>query len=89
MVNDDETKIDQQIAELQTQLKLLRAKKNSLKHPHSLTMTICEAADVLGISRNGAYSAAKCGQIPTIKIGKRLLVPVAAMKRLLGNGTAV
>ena len=89
MANNGQADVQRQIDELQTQLKLLRAKKKQLKHPHSLTMTVAEAADVLGISRNSAYNAAQAGQIPTIKIGKRLLVPVAAMKRLIGDGTAV
>ena len=42
------------------------------------TVKIDEAAAILGISRNGAYNAAKDGSLPTIRIGKRLLVPVAA-----------
>jgi excisionase family DNA binding protein len=48
-----------------------------------LTLTISEAAQRLGISRNGAYNAAKLGQIPTIRIGNRILVPVAALDRHL------
>jgi len=48
------------------------------------TVKIDEAAAILGISRNGAYNAAKEGSLPTIRIGKRLLVPVAALDRLLG-----
>lgn len=49
------------------------------------TIKIDEAAAILGISRNGAYNAAKDGSLPTIRIGKRLLVPVAALDRLLGS----
>ena len=47
------------------------------------TVTIEEAARLLGVSRNKAYDAAHRGEIPTIKIGKRLLVPIAALERLL------
>ena len=43
------------------------------------TMTIAEASEVLGVSRNKAYEAARRGQIPVIRIGKRLLVPRAAL----------
>lgn len=50
-----------------------------------LTMTIPEAAEKLGIGRNQGYEAAKSGQIPTIKIGKRLLVPVAALENKLAK----
>jgi excisionase family DNA binding protein len=45
-----------------------------------LTMTIPEAARKLGVGRNQGYIAAHSGQIPTIKIGKRLLVPIAALE---------
>jgi excisionase family DNA binding protein len=48
-----------------------------------LTMTVPEAGAALGISRNSAYAAALRGEIPTIRIGKKLLVPVAAFDRLL------
>jgi excisionase family DNA binding protein len=47
------------------------------------TISIDEAAKVLGIGRNKAYEAAHCGEIPTIRIGKRLLVPLAALERML------
>jgi excisionase family DNA binding protein len=49
----------------------------------SLTMTVLEAGKKLGIGRNLAYAAAKSGQIPAIKIGVRLLVPIAAFEAML------
>ena len=52
------------------------------------TITITEAAKALGVSRNKAYEAAKRGEIPTIKLGKRILVPVAALERLLAGAMA-
>jgi excisionase family DNA binding protein len=52
------------------------------------TVTIEEAGRELGISRNGAYEAAKRGEIPTIKIGRRILVPRAALDRLLSGEAA-
>ena len=52
-----------------------------------LAMTVSEAACRLGIGRNSAYEAVRRGEIPTIRIGKRLLVPVSALDRLL-NGTS-
>jgi len=52
-----------------------------------LTLTVAEASKILGVSRNKAYEAAKRGEIPTIKIGKRILVPVVALERMLqGSG---
>lgn len=49
----------------------------------NLTLTIPQVAKLLGLGRNSAYAAAKRGEIPTIVIGRRILVPVAALKRLL------
>jgi excisionase family DNA binding protein len=47
------------------------------------THRIGEAAKLLGIGRNQAYDAAKSGQLPVIRIGKRLLVSRAALDRML------
>ena len=48
-----------------------------------LTLTVEEAAAMLGISRAGAYEAVQRGDIPSIRIGRRILVPKAALQRLL------
>ncbi len=48
-----------------------------------LAMTVSEAACRLGIGRNSAYEAVRRGEIPTIRIGKRILVPIAALQQLL------
>jgi len=47
------------------------------------TLSIPEAGKALGIGRSAAYEAARTGQLPTIRIGKRLLVPIVALERLL------
>ena len=53
----------------------------------ALTMTVVEAAKRLGVGRNQAYEAARRGEIPVIRIGKRLVVPLAAFERMMqGNG---
>ena len=52
--------------------------------PHPATMTIPDTARLLGISRSAAYRAVARGEIPTIRIGRRLLVPTARLSRLLG-----
>lgn len=51
-----------------------------------LTLTVEEAAETLGISRNSAYTLAKSGELPTIRLGRRLLVPKRALDQLLGAG---
>lgn len=53
----------------------------------SMTYTIDEVAVKLGIGRNTAYAAARAGQIPVLKIGKRLLVPKVAFDRLLESSS--
>jgi excisionase family DNA binding protein len=49
-----------------------------------LTYSVEEAARTLGISRGLAYEAARNGDLPTIKLGRRLLVPRARLEELLG-----
>ncbi len=52
-----------------------------------LTYTVTEVAKLLGIGRSAAYEAARTGQIPTVRIGKRILVPAAGLQRMLGGNT--
>ena len=53
------------------------------------TITVEEAGRLLGIGRNSAYEAASKGEIPTIRIGRRLLVPLVAFERMLDQATVV
>lgn len=48
------------------------------------TLTVEEAAALLGIGRSAAYEAARRGQLPTRRVGRRLLVPVPALLEWLG-----
>jgi hypothetical protein len=56
-----------------------------------MTLTIEEAARALGVGRNAAlgvgrnaaYDAARRGDLPVIRLGRRLVVPRAALERLL------
>jgi excisionase family DNA binding protein len=48
-----------------------------------LCITVPEAAAMLGISRNFAYELVRQGQLPVIRFGKRLLIPRAALDRML------
>ncbi len=47
------------------------------------TITVDEAAVYLGVSRYSAYQAVHAGSIPSIRIGRRILVPVQAFEALL------
>jgi excisionase family DNA binding protein len=48
-----------------------------------LVYTVPEAGRLLGLSRNGSYEAAKRGEIPTIRIGRLLLVPKIPFHRMI------
>jgi hypothetical protein len=48
------------------------------------TMSVPEAGQkYFDLGRNASYEAARRGEIPTIKIGKLLRVPVVALERIL------
>jgi excisionase family DNA binding protein len=48
-----------------------------------LTMTVEEAGEALGLGRNKAYEAVSKGEIPSIRFGKRIVVPRHALFQLL------
>jgi len=48
------------------------------------TISVEHAARLLSIGRASAYRAAHTGQLPTIKFGRRLLVPTARLAAMLG-----
>jgi excisionase family DNA binding protein len=50
-----------------------------------LVYTVREAGCLLGLSRNAAYAAARRGDIPTLRIGRLLLVPKIPLHRMLGS----
>lgn len=50
-----------------------------------LTCTVPEAGRMLGIGRDAAYQAAKRGDIPVLRMGKRLIVPLVALKKKIEN----
>ena len=52
-----------------------------------LTLSVEECAKRLGIGRNSAYEAVARGEIPVIRVGKRLLVPKAQLDKLLTGET--
>ena len=52
-------------------------------HRERITITVPEAGKRLGIGRNAAYAAAARGEIPVVRIGKRILVPLPAFEAML------
>ena len=51
-----------------------------------ITGTIDEAAVILKVSRNSAYEGVKTGEIPSMRIGKRIIVLWIPFLRSLGVG---
>ena len=47
------------------------------------TISVPQAAAQLGISRGLAFRLAREGRLPSLRLGKRLVVPKAALKRML------
>lgn len=55
-----------------------------------LTVSVVEAAKMLGISRNLAYDLVRMKQLPAIRMGeRRLVVPVSALKQWVEAAGAV
>lgn len=53
-----------------------------------LCITVPEAAKMLGISRNFGYELVKRRELPVVKFGKRLLIPRAALEKMLEKEVA-
>jgi excisionase family DNA binding protein len=50
-----------------------------------LTLTVDEAGRLLGVSRMTAYAAVRDGTIPSLRIGRRVLVPRKAFMEMLAR----
>lgn len=53
--------------------------------PRRATVSVEQAGEILGISRSSAFQAVTNGELPVIRIGRRLLVPRSALEKLLGG----
>jgi excisionase family DNA binding protein len=51
---------------------------------HSLTLTVEEAAALIGVSRSTAYDLVTTDELPTVRLRRRILVPASALADLLG-----
>ena len=48
-------------------------------------LTVEQTAQVLGISRGLAFAAVRTGEIPSIRIGRRILIPRDRLRALLSS----
>ena len=53
--------------------------------PKRLTYSVAETAQVLGIGRNLAYALIARGDLPSIRLGRRIVVPIRAVEVRLDN----
>lgn len=58
--------------------------KNDTREALPLVLTVPEAAEKLRIGLGRCYELARCGRLRSIKIGKRILIPRAAIFEFLG-----
>lgn len=49
----------------------------------NVTLTVDETSRLLRLSRGATYEAVRRGQLPSIRIGRRILIPRAALEKLL------
>jgi excisionase family DNA binding protein len=47
-------------------------------------VSVDEVAVLLSLSRHSAYEGVKAGEIPSVRIGRRVLVPTAGLRAMLG-----
>ena len=62
--------------------------KSNMGIDKRLCMTVPEAAEMLGISRNHAYELARQGKLPVIRLGKRLIIPRIGFEKWLEENLA-
>ena len=48
-----------------------------------LVFSVPEVAKLLGLSRASTYEAVRIGSIPSLKVGRRILIPKSALQELL------
>ena len=51
-----------------------------------LTYTVTEAAALLGISRTTAYECVRRGEIPSLTLGRRVVISRVVLERMLDRG---
>ena len=60
--------------------------EDNLNPTESLVLTVGETAKLLRLSKTTVYDQIRQGTIPNIRLGKRILVPRAALMRKLDEG---
>ena len=53
--------------------------------PDRPTFSVKETAELLGVSSAAVYECAQRGEIPTLRLGRRVLIPRSALAHMLGG----
>jgi excisionase family DNA binding protein len=59
--------------------------RSAIGEADRLTLTVEQAAHLLGISRGLAYELARSGKLPVLRFGRRLLIPKGALEKMLNQ----
>ena len=62
--------------------------KSEKPEPERLAVSVPEAAAMLGVGRTKAYEAIRTGELPSVRLGKRVLVPLAQLRAMLSGDVA-
>lgn len=60
--------------------------KQATNAPEALALSIPDAAAALGVGRSTVYKTIAAGNLKVVRIGRRTLVPVAALRALVDTG---
>jgi excisionase family DNA binding protein len=54
--------------------------------PETETVDVPTACKILGIGRQAGYAGVRSGEIPSIRVGRLVKVPLPALRRMLKGG---
>ena len=56
-----------------------------MKQENKLTYSVIEMAELLGIGRSKAYELVRSGTVPSLRLGRRIVIPKLALSRFLAE----
>ena len=59
-----------------------------IRSEQRLTRTVEEVAELLGVSRGKAYQCVRTGELRAVRLGRRIVVPLAVIEELLAGPSA-
>lgn len=66
-----------------------RGRKATSSHllQHHLAVSVKQAAKLIGVGKNTMYAAVAAGDVPHVKVGRRILIPVSRLEQWLEENT--